>query len=117
MKPRTVDEYIAAAPKTGQPMARKIRTLIKRAAPDALERISYGMPYYSYHGRLVYWGVWQDHVGMYVMSAAREALTNEIEPYRKAKATLHFAFDRPLPERLITDLVRIQAAANKAKTT
>ncbi len=109
---KTVDEYIAAAPPASQAHAKKIRMLIKAAAPQAQEKISYGMPYYGYNGRLIYWGAYATHIGLYVMSPARDALAKQIEPYRKAKATLHFALDEPLPEKLITDIVKVQAAAN-----
>lgn len=48
-----VDEYIALAPKEVQGKLRELRAAIKTVAPDAEERISYGMPYYAYKGRLV----------------------------------------------------------------
>jgi len=61
MKPiRNVDEYIALAPKEMQGKLKELRATIKAAAPRAQERISYGMPYYEYKGRLVYFtGHWQ----------------------------------------------------------
>ncbi|TLX99039.1 MAG: DUF1801 domain-containing protein, partial [Thaumarchaeota archaeon] len=60
---KSVDEYIAAARKEVQPKLREIRTAIREVAPDALESISYGMPFYSYKGeqgfkgRLCYFGL------------------------------------------------------------
>jgi uncharacterized protein YdhG (YjbR/CyaY superfamily) len=57
MKPaKNVDEYIAQAPKVVQ---EKLRAVIKSTAPGAEERISYGMPYYYYKGRLVYFQLWK----------------------------------------------------------
>ena len=50
----TVDEYIAQAPKEVQVKLQELRATIKAAAPLAQERMSYGMPYYEYKGRLVY---------------------------------------------------------------
>lgn len=112
MKPQTVDQYIASAPEPARAMAAKVRSLILRAAPKAQEKLSYGMPYYSYQGRLIYWGAYNDYIGLYVMSDAREALADEIEPYRKAKATLHFPLDKPLPAALVTNIVKAQVMAN-----
>jgi uncharacterized protein YdhG (YjbR/CyaY superfamily) len=42
-----VDAYIAAAPVPAQPILRQLREVIKAAAPNATERISYGMPSYE----------------------------------------------------------------------
>ena len=64
MKPvKNVDEYITTARKDVQPKLRELRAAIKDVAPDAVESISYGMPFYSYKGeegfkgRLVYFGL------------------------------------------------------------
>ena len=53
-KPKTVNEYILMAPKEAQGKLKQIRRIIKAAAPKALEKLSYGMPYYGYKGRLAY---------------------------------------------------------------
>jgi uncharacterized protein YdhG (YjbR/CyaY superfamily) len=56
MAPETIDEYIAAFPPEVQAILRKIRATIKKAAPDAEERISYQMPTFTLNGPLVYLG-------------------------------------------------------------
>lgn len=117
MKPQTVDEYIASAPQQAQTKAAQMRALILKAAPKAQEKLSYGMPYYSYNGRLIYWGAYKSHIGLYVMSGAREALAKEIKPYWISKATLHFPLDKPLPAALIAKIVKIQALANEKQAT
>ncbi|HZY94015.1 MAG TPA: DUF1801 domain-containing protein [Candidatus Bathyarchaeia archaeon] len=43
-----VDEYIARAPQPAQQMMRQIRAAISAAAPEAEEKMSYGMPFYEY---------------------------------------------------------------------
>lgn len=115
MKPTTVEEYIANAPAQSKAHSKELRAIIKKTVPKADEKISYGMPYYGYNGRLIYWGAYKDYIGVYVMNDAREALASEIEPYRTSKATLHFPLDQPLPAELISKLVKIQAAANESK--
>jgi uncharacterized protein YdhG (YjbR/CyaY superfamily) len=114
-KHTTVDDYIADAPEDAQEKGRELRKIIKQSAPHAEERLSYGMPYYGYFGRLVYFGLFKDHVGLYVMSEAREALKDQIKPYHVGKATLHFALDKPLPAALIHKLITTQAKANAEK--
>jgi uncharacterized protein YdhG (YjbR/CyaY superfamily) len=57
---KTVDEYIAQAPTEVQEKLQVLRATIKTTAPGAQERISYGMPYYHYKGRLVYFQLWKN---------------------------------------------------------
>ena len=51
--PQDVGAYIAAAPKEVRGALKALRRAIREAAPAAVERISYGMPYYEHRGRLV----------------------------------------------------------------
>jgi uncharacterized protein YdhG (YjbR/CyaY superfamily) len=60
-KPKDVGAYIAAAPKAVRDKLKKLRAIIIEAAPAAAERISYGMPYYSYKGRLAYFSLSKAH--------------------------------------------------------
>lgn len=110
---KNVDDYIAKAPPQTQAMLRELRKTIKTAAPLAEEKISYQMPYYDYRGRLVYFGGYKNHVGLYVMSDARQALGDELKDYQTSKATLHFPIDQPLPVSLINKIIKIQVAANE----
>ena len=107
-----VDAYIAAAPKRAHPQLRRLRAIIKKAAPVAEERISYRMPYYHYHGRLVYFAVHTNHVGLYALGQTYEAAG--LQKYVAAKGTLQFPFDEPLPEARIAALVRKRVKENEA---
>jgi len=61
--PRDVDAYIAAAPKELQDKLVELRTVIREAAPTAMERISYSIPFYDYKGRLAYFRLAKTHIG------------------------------------------------------
>jgi len=95
-----VDSYIAAAPSTAQPMLRELRELVKREAPGAVERLSYGMPYYELQGRLVYFAAHRAHIGVYGLVSAVDAPAS-LEPYLAERGTLRFPFGQRLP---ISDL-------------
>lgn len=41
--PKSIDEYIAAAPEEVRPILESIRATVRNAAPNAEERISYRM--------------------------------------------------------------------------
>lgn len=107
--PATVDEYIAQAPKELQPRLRQLRATILAAAPDAKERISYGMPYYEYKGRLVYFQLWKKHIGLYALAApVLEEHKAELERYLMPRGTVRLPLDEALPVDLISRLVKAQ---------
>ena len=111
-KAKDVDEYIAAAPKPVQPKLRKLRTLIKAAAPKATERISYAIPFYEQNGRLVYFAAFRDHISLFLVGEAKYQYADELKKYWTEKATqvtLHLPIDKPLPAALITKLVKARA--------
>jgi uncharacterized protein YdhG (YjbR/CyaY superfamily) len=111
-KAKDVDEYITSAPKELQGKLRELRAIIKWAAPKAEERISYGMPYYAYKGRLVYFRHSKNHIGLYVPSPIIDKHKSELEDYETATATVRFHFDKKLPVSLIKKLVKARVKWN-----
>jgi uncharacterized protein YdhG (YjbR/CyaY superfamily) len=114
---KTVDAYIKAAPKEAQPLLKQLRKLIKSTAPAAQEKISYGMPYYAYKGRLAYFAHAKTHVGLYAMPLAMAAHQAEVKKYRTGKATLRFAFGEKLPVALIKKLVKTGMKKNEQRAS
>jgi uncharacterized protein YdhG (YjbR/CyaY superfamily) len=116
MKPvKDVDEYIAIAPKEVQDKLKEFRAIIKTAAPSAQERISYGMPYYYYKGRLVYFGFSKKHIGLYIPTPVIEEHKSELKRYETAKATVRFPLDKRLPVMLIKKLIKARINKNDEK--
>jgi uncharacterized protein YdhG (YjbR/CyaY superfamily) len=115
-KPKTVDAYIAAAPRELQIKLKELRAIIREAAPTAAERISYGMPYYSYKGRLAYFSLSKAHIGLYIPTPIIEEHTDELKNYNAAKATVRFPLDGNLPVALIKKLVKARAKKNEETT-
>jgi uncharacterized protein YdhG (YjbR/CyaY superfamily) len=107
---KDVDAYIAAAPKEAQPRLRQLRQVIKSAAPKAQEKISYGIPFYEYHGRLIYFAGYKKHVSLYPAGDGKG-----LERYLAAKATLRFPLDEPLPITKIRTLIRARVKERDAK--
>jgi len=110
--PKNVDEYIAQAPAEVQQKLQELRTIIKAAAPEAEERISYGMPYYYYKGRLVYFQLWKKHIGFYVPTPVVEEHKSELQDYETTDATIRFPLNRKLPLDLIKTLVEARKKKN-----
>lgn len=106
-----VDRYIGAAPREYRERLRSIRSAIRRAAPDAIESLTSGIPFYTFRGevgpsaRLCFFRLLRDHLVFYMRPAFLEGLGDELEPYRTGTQTLHFRLDRPVPIRLIGKVV------------
>lgn len=112
---KDVGAYIAAAPPKARPMLRQLRRVIRAAAPKAEERISYRMPYYHHHGRLIYFAAYAHHVGLYVMGRAKGELAAALKPYQTSKATLRFPIGSAIPVALVKKLVKARIKENEAR--
>ena len=114
---KDVDEYIANASQEVRGKLQEIRAVIKKAAPNAEERISYGMPYYGYKGRLVYFRLAKNHIGLYVPPPVIEEHEKELKAYGTSTATVRFPLNEKLPVRLIKKLVKARMIKNDEART
>ncbi len=112
---KTVDAYIASFPKGVQKMLKELRMTIKKTAPQAEEKIAYGMPAYHWNGVLVYFGGFKDHVSFFPGASGVAAFKKDLTKYSWSKGTIQFPFDRPLPLPLVRKIVRFRLKENMAK--
>jgi uncharacterized protein YdhG (YjbR/CyaY superfamily)/D-alanine-D-alanine ligase-like ATP-grasp enzyme len=110
--PKTVEEYLAAAPRDKRAALAKLRKTIKAAAPKAIESLSYGIVGYKQDGqRVAYFGYWKDHIALYGTSGRFiKAHAAELKPYVRSKGTIQFPSDQPLPVGLVTKIVKARVA-------
>ncbi|HZE71787.1 MAG TPA: DUF1801 domain-containing protein [Pyrinomonadaceae bacterium] len=113
-KAKEVDTYIASAPKEVRGKLNELRSVIRKSAPTAVERISYGMPYYHYNGRLAYFSFWKAHIGLYLPTPTIKEHERKLSAYETTKATIRFPLDRKLPTSLITKLIKARMKTNDA---
>ena len=111
----TIDEYIAICPKEVQPILKELRAIIKAAAPDAEEKISYQLPAFFQNGVLVYFGASKNHIGFYPTGIGVEAFKDELTGYVTTKGSIHLPMDKPLPKELIQKIVKFKIAENLKK--
>jgi uncharacterized protein YdhG (YjbR/CyaY superfamily) len=109
---KTVDDYIASAPKGKRATLTKLRQTIKAAAPKATEIVSYGMAGFKQDGkRVAYFAYWKAHTALYGTSRKFiVAHATELKPYVQTKGTLQFPADKPLPYGLVTKIVKARVA-------
>ncbi len=110
-----VGAYIAAAPKEARPKLIRLRKIIKAAAPGADERISYGMPYYGFYGRLAYFRLAKTHIGLYIPPPIIAENKGALKAYGTSVSTVRFPLENKLPAALIQKLVRARAKKNARK--
>jgi uncharacterized protein YdhG (YjbR/CyaY superfamily) len=110
-----VDQYIALQPEAVQEGLQKLRQTIRKAAPQAEELISYGMPGYRFHGMLVYFAAWKNHIGFYVMPDGIEAFKQQLGNYKTEKSAIQFPLDKPIPVKLVTEIVKYRMKDNLDK--
>lgn len=111
----SVDEYIAAADPKAKKALRDIRKTIKGAAPKAEEVISYQIPGYKYHGVLVFFAAWKNHVSFYPAPWNADSLKKEMSAYEGSKGTIKFPLDKPMPLTLIKKMVKYRVKENEAR--
>ncbi len=113
--PTTIDAYIAGFPPHVQELLQKVRTTIRRAAPDAQEVISYQMPTFRLEGNLVHFAAFQSHIGLYPTPSGTERFREELALYETGKGSIRFPLDRPIPYDLITRIVKFRAKENRQR--
>ena len=114
---RTIDEYVAKFPKNVRDILEKLRRVDRESAPQAEETMSYGMPTFDLNGKhLVFFAAWKSHVGFYpVNSSIVEAFKNELAPFKLAKGTVQFPFDKPIPFDLVRKIVEFRVKESESK--
>jgi len=114
-----VDSYIASSEPEAHPTLNELRKLIKSTIPKAEESISWGVPFYKYHGLLAGFAVFKNHVSFglaFVLeSKDREELAEK--GYTTGKKTVQIRFDQKVPATAIAQILKAKAKMNEAKRT
>jgi len=113
--PATVDQYIEGFPEEIQIVLSKMRAAVRKAAPQAIERISYQMPAFYDNGNLVYFAAFKNHIGFFPTSSGIAAFKKELAAYTTSKGTVHFPLDQPLPLALVKRIVKFRVQENSKK--
>lgn len=112
MVARSVDEYLADLPADQRQLLQGLRERIARLVPEATQAISYGMPAFKLDGKfLLSYAGWKSHCSLYPLTDSFMAShADEIEPFDRTKGSLHFTPQKPLPDRVLDDLILARVA-------
>jgi uncharacterized protein YdhG (YjbR/CyaY superfamily) len=109
---QSIEEYILHFSPEVQEILIKLRKVIKEAAPDAEEKISWQMPTFALHGNLVHFAAHKNHIGFYPTPSGIDEFKQELSEYKGAKGSVHFPIKKPMPYELISKIVKFRVAEN-----
>jgi uncharacterized protein YdhG (YjbR/CyaY superfamily) len=113
---KTMDEYIKTFPNDVQNILEERRQTIRKAAPGAVEAISYQMPTFKLNGKnLVHFAAFKNHIGFYPIPSGIEVFKKELSSYKQGKGSVQFPMDKPIPYDLVKKIVIYRAKENLEK--
>ena len=111
----SIDEYISEFPAETQQVLKEMRALIRAAAPDATETISYAIPTFDMNGQhLVHFAGFERHIGFYPTGRGVEAFKEELKPYKSGKGSVRLPLGQPIPTDLIRRIVQYRVKESAA---
>lgn len=114
---KTIDDYHQTF--SGEHLNRMqiIRKIIKELVPETEETISYQIPCFKYHGYLIYYCAFTNHIS--ISYPYSEAFWNhfrtDLQGYKTSKSAIQFPMENPLPEKLIKEIISFRKKENEAK--
>jgi uncharacterized protein YdhG (YjbR/CyaY superfamily) len=113
--PKDIDEYLERHSSEDQRLLRQMRAMIHKAAPEATEKISYGIPTFYLNGNLVHFAAFANHIGFYPTSSGIGAFKKQLGAFRSSKGAVQFPKDKRLPITLVTKIVKFRVKENLNK--
>jgi uncharacterized protein YdhG (YjbR/CyaY superfamily) len=114
-KTTTVKEYILQVPSAQRKQFIEFHELILSSVPEGESCISYSMPAIKLHGIVVYYANWEKHMAIYPMPSALKEFASSLGAFVTSKSTIQFPHGKPLPKKLIKDIVKFRVDENKRK--
>ncbi|HEX5796959.1 MAG TPA: DUF1801 domain-containing protein [Candidatus Saccharimonadales bacterium] len=112
---KDIDEYLDNFSGETRKKLDEIRSIVHELAPQAKEKIAYGIPTFTYHGNLLHFAGYETHIGFYPGPAPIKQFANELSGYETSKGTIKFPLDKPLPLDLIRKITKACVERNEAK--
>lgn len=106
IKSNSIDEYIAEQPEEMRPLLQSIRDTIRKAVPDAIEKISWQMPTFWQKENLIHFAAHKKHIGLYPGGEATTEFAERLAGYKTSKGTIQLSLGKPIDYELIADIVR-----------
>lgn len=103
-----VEAYINSFPAEIQERLRQIRSIFFEEVPDAQEDIKYQMPTLIWHGNLIHYAAFKNHIGIYPLPCVIEQIKDDIKNLKTGKGSIQLSHSEPLPLELIQKIVHLR---------
>ena len=109
--PKTVQQYLAAVPRSARATFNQLRAAIRSAVPpEATETVSYSILAFKQKKVLVWFAAFSNHCSLFPTASVIEAFKDELKSFSTSKGTIHFPNDKPPPTALVKKIVKARVA-------
>lgn len=113
----SIDDFIAERPADQRAALERLRAQIHAAVPEATELIAYGVPAFRLKGRyLLGFGSARKYCSLYCGTLLRN-FEVELAGYSTLKGTIHFTPDKPIPSRVLKQIITARVADIESRTS
>jgi uncharacterized protein YdhG (YjbR/CyaY superfamily) len=110
MSRQEIDDYLATLDEPKRTTLSALRETILSIIPEAEQCISYGMPAFRMHGKVIAgFAAFKNHLSYLPHSGSvLSELGGDIASYERSNGALRFPVDEPLPEPLVEKLIAVR---------
>ena len=110
MSQQEVDDYLANLDEPKRTTLRRLRQTIVSIVPEAEQGISYGMPVFTLHGKVIAgFAAFKNHLSYLPHSGSVfDELSDDVAGYVTSKGALQFAIDKALSKALVKKLISVR---------
>ncbi len=110
MSEQEIDAYLAKLEEPKRTTLRELRQTIHEVLPDAEQCISYGVPGFRLHGKVVAgFAAFTNHLSYLPHSGSvLSVLADDLAGYVSTPGSLHFPVDQPMPRSLVEKLIEVR---------
>ena len=109
-KVTSIDEYIEAQPEIVRPLLKKIRNTIKKAAPNAIEKISWRMPTFWQKENLIHFAAFKNHISIMPGDITKIPFEEQLSGYKTSRGAIQFPLGKPIDYDLISEITKYRVS-------
>jgi uncharacterized protein YdhG (YjbR/CyaY superfamily) len=110
MPQKEIDDYLANLDEPKRTTLQQLRQTIESIIPNAEQGISYGMPAFRLHGKVIAgFAAFKNHLSYLPHSGSVLAeLAEDVAGYVTSKGAMQFSIDQSLPKALVKKLIAVR---------
>lgn len=119
MSRQEIDAYLTSLDEPERSTLQALRHTVREVIPEAEEGMSYGIPAFRIHGKVVAgFAAFKNHLSYFPHSGSvLPQLADEVGGYESTRSSLHFPVHTPLPKPLLEKLIAVRLREVRATHT